>query len=105
MREETDVLYPLVIVEVLSNSTEAYDRGEKFAMYRACPTIQGYVLVATKYQAVEVYRRTAKGWTNIEFYEPGDEIELTSLDIHFPMNALYRGAGVPETIDEPKREV
>jgi len=73
-------------------------------MYRACPTVQEYVLVATKYQSVEVYRRTAKGWTNIEFYEHGDEIELTSLDIHFPMDALYSGAGVPETLDEPKRE-
>lgn len=95
---------PRVIVEVLSESTESYDRGHKFALYRACPTIQEYVLVATKYQAVEVYRRTAKGWTNIEFYEPGNEIELTSLDIHFPMEALYRGAGIPETIDELEGE-
>ncbi len=61
-------------------------------------------MVARRYQAVEVYRRTLKGWTNIEFYEQGDEIELTSLDIHFPMEALYRGAGIPETIDEPEGE-
>lgn len=98
-QDETEVQSPRVIVEVLSDSTEAYDRGHKFAMYRACPSVQEYVLVATKYQAVEVYRRTAKGWTNIEFYGPGNEIELTSLDIHFPMDALYKSAGVPETID------
>ena len=103
-RDETEVHSPRVIVEVLSDSTEAKDRGWKFALYRACPTVQEYVLVATKYQAVEVYRRTSKGWTNIEFYEQGDEIELTSLDIHFPMEALYRGAGIPETIDEPEGE-
>src|ERR1041385_7861355 len=49
-------------LEVLSDSTEAYNRGEKFALYRACPTVQEYVLVATKYQAVEVFHRTLKGW-------------------------------------------
>ena len=102
--DKTEVQFPRVIVEVLSDSTEAYDRGHKFAMYRACPTVQEYVRVATKYQAVEVYRRTSKGWTSIEFYEPSDEIELTSLDIHFPMETLYRGAGIPETIDEPEDE-
>ncbi len=103
-RDETEILNPRGIVEVLSDSTESDDRGQKFAMYRACPTVQEYVLVATKYQAVEVYRRTSKGWTNIEFYEPGQEIEFTSLDIHFPMDALYKGAGIPETIDEPEGE-
>ncbi len=101
-REETDILYPRVIVEVLSDSTEAYDRGHKFALYRACPTVQEYVLVATKYQAVEVHRRTSKGWTDSQYYELGDEIELTSIDIRFPMDALYRGAAVPATIDVPE---
>ncbi len=104
-REETDILYPRVIVEVLSDSTEAFDRGQKFALYRACPTVQEYVLIATKYQAVEVHRRTSKGWTDSQFYEPGDEIELVSLGIQFPMADLYRNAGVPETIDDPEGEV
>ena len=48
-------------VEVLSDSTEAYDRGDKFRYYRACPTIREYVLIATRYQAVDVYRRTEHG--------------------------------------------
>jgi Uma2 family endonuclease len=104
-REETEIKFPCVIVEVLSDSTEAFDRGHKFAMYRACPTVQEYVLVATKYQAVEVYRRTSEGWTSIQFYEPGDEIELTSLDIHFPMDDIYRGAGIPEMVEEPEGEL
>jgi len=103
-RDQTEVQSPRVIVEVPSDSTEAFDRGHKFALYRACPTIQEYVLVATKYQAVEVHRRTSKGWTDSQFYEPSDEIELTSLGIHFPMETLYRGAGIPETIDEPEGE-
>ncbi len=52
--DKTEVQAPRLIVEVLSDSTEAYDRGRKFGLYRACPTVQEYVLVATKYQAVEV---------------------------------------------------
>ncbi len=104
MLNKREMQFPRVIVEVLSDSTEAYDRGHKFALYRACPAIQEYVLVATKYQAIEVHRHTSKGWTDSQFYEPGDEIELTSLGIHFPMEALYRGAGIPETIDLPEGE-
>jgi Uma2 family endonuclease len=47
--DETEIQFPRVVVEALSESTEAYNRGEKFALYRACPTVQEYVLVSTKY--------------------------------------------------------
>jgi Uma2 family endonuclease len=81
-------------MSVEEDSTEAYDRGRKFGFYRLCPTVQEYVLVATKYQVVEVYRRTIRGWTNYFPYGPGDEIELASLSIFVPVNALYRNSGV-----------
>jgi Uma2 family endonuclease len=103
--DKTDVQAPCVIVEVLSDSTEAYDRGRKFGLYRACPTVQEYILVATKYQAVEVYRRTPRGWAIYQSYGPGDEIELTSLDVRFPFAALYKNAGVPEAMEDPEGEV
>ena len=103
--DETEVQFPRIIVEVLSDSTEAYDRGKKFGYYRACPTIDEYVLVASKYQSVEVYRRTAQGWTAYHAYGPGDEIELTSIDVRFPLAALYRSAVVPETTDATAGEV
>lgn len=103
--DKTEIQSPQVIVEVLSDSTKAYDRGRKFGFYRACPSVQEYILVATKDQAVEVYRRTPRGWTNYYPYGPGDEMELTSLSIHFPVNALYRDAGVPEAIDDLEGEV
>jgi Uma2 family endonuclease len=77
-----------VVVEVLSDSTESYDRGKKFLLYRACHTLQEYVVVATKYQFVEVYRHTTQGWTNYQFYGPGEEIELTSLGIHVAVSSL-----------------
>src|SRR5436309_3378319 len=103
--DKTDVQAPCVIVEVLSDSTEAYDRGRKFSLYRACTTIQEYVLVATKYQAVEVYRRTLQGWAIYQSYGPGDEIALMSLDVHFPLAALYKNAGVLESIPDTEGEV
>jgi Uma2 family endonuclease len=101
----TEIRAPRVIVEVLSPSTEAYNRGRKFGYYRACPTIQEYVLVVTDYQAVEVYRRTAKGWTEYQVYGPGDEVELTSINVRFPLAVLYRRTTVPETLDAPEGEV
>lgn len=102
--DNTEVQSPRVIVEVLSDSTEAFDRGRKFGMYRACPTVEEYVLIATKYQAVEVYRRTSKSWT-YDAYGPNDEIELTNLAISVSVAALYRDSGVPEAIDDPEGEV
>jgi Uma2 family endonuclease len=103
--DKTEVQAPHLIVEVLSDSTEAYDRGRKFGLYRACPTLEEYVLVASRYRAVEVYRRTPQGWTNYQAYGSGDEIELMSLDVRFPVAALYRNAGVPEALAEPEGEV
>ncbi len=102
--DKTEIQSPCVIVEVLSPSTEAYDRGEKFGYYRACPHVQEYVLIATKYQTIEVYRRTSSRWL-YDAYGPGDEIELTSLDIRLPLAALYRNAGVPEALNDPEGEV
>ena len=90
----TEVQSPRLIVEVLSDSTEAYDRGQKSGFYRACPSIQEYVLIATKYQAVEVYQRTAQGWILRE-YGLGDTVELMSIGINIPVGVVYRRTEVP----------
>lgn len=97
--EQREIQAPRVIVEVLSDSTESYDRGLKFAYYRQCPTIQEYVLVNTTYQSVEVYRRTPDGWTSYQVYSPGENIHLTSIDVHLPFAAFYELSNVPETLD------
>lgn len=102
--DKTEVQSPRVIVEVLSDSTEAYDRGKKFSYYRACPTVQEYIIVATKYQTVEIYRRTSESW-EYDACGPEDIIEVSSLDIRIPVSALYRNAGVPEGLDDIEDEV
>jgi Uma2 family endonuclease len=102
----TEIQAPRTIVEVLSpDSTEAYDRGRKFGYYRACPTIQEYVLVATDHQAVEVYRRTAEGWGTFHAYGPGDEVELPSINVRFPVAALYELTDVSVVLDAPEGAV
>jgi Uma2 family endonuclease len=90
------VQFPCLIVEVLSSSTEAYDRGRKFAYYRACPTVQEYVLVDTQRQAVEVYRRKADTFWTLHPFGPGDQVKLASLSLSFPIAALYENVVLPE---------
>jgi Uma2 family endonuclease len=102
--DKTEIQSPCVIVEVLSDSTEAYDRGKKLSYYRACPTVEEYVLVASKEQAVDVYRRTQHSWT-YDSYGPGDEIELTSLSIRVSVATFYRDAGVPASMDNSEGEI
>jgi Uma2 family endonuclease len=96
--EQLQVQAPRVVVEVLSDSTEGKDRIRKANLYRACPTIQEYVLIATKYQAVEIQRRAGDEWT-LHLFDPDDEIELASLGIRFPLAILYRGTTVPEMLN------
>jgi len=93
--EQIQLQVPRVVVEVLSDSTEGKDRIRKANLYHACPSIQEYVLVATRYQAVEVQRRTGDEWT-LHLFGPGDEVELVSIGIRFPFTTLYRGTTVPE---------
>jgi Uma2 family endonuclease len=93
---ETDhmrVQKPCVVVEVLSDSTEGKDRISKAHYYHECPSIQEYVLISTRYQGVEVQRRLGSEWT-LHTFKPGDQVELTSINIHFPLDLLYRGTGV-----------
>ena len=81
--------YPCVIIEVLSPSTEAYDRGGKFALYRRLSTLQEYVLVSSETKAVEIFRRDAVGEWRFIPYSEGDTIELMSLGVTLSLNAIY----------------
>jgi len=82
--------HPRLVFEVLSSSTEAYDRGRKFSYYRACPTIQEYVLIDTQRQAVEVFRRETENLWTLHAFGSGDTVELASIKVSFPIAALYK---------------
>ena len=79
---------PVLIIEVLSPSTERIDRGEKFAAYKKIASLQEYVLAAQDVPIVEVYRRRA-GWQG-EVYLPGSTFTLDSVDLEFAVNDIYR---------------
>ncbi len=82
---------PMVIVEVLSPSTAAKDRSEKFTRYRSIPSLQEYILIETERIGVECYRR---GEGRMWLYYPyiaGDIIELESIEFSCPVELLYEG--------------
>ena len=82
-------LYPCLIIEVVSPSTEAYDRGGKFALYRRLESLQEYVLVGSESKTVEVFRRNEQGvWTFIPYGETG-EIELLSVGVQLNIDSIY----------------
>ncbi|MGI9061037.1 MAG: Uma2 family endonuclease [Ktedonobacteraceae bacterium] len=79
---------PRLVVEVLSPSTEAYDRGRKLQHYLECPSIEEYLLVDSRSMRIEIYRKEQKKWT-YDAFEADDEVELTSLGIRFPVVDAY----------------
>ncbi|KAM3103067.1 Uma2 family endonuclease [Phormidesmis sp. 146-12] len=81
--------YPCLIVEVLSDSTEAFDRGDKFAAYRHLDSLQEYVLISQKRQQVECFRRSEAGVWVFYSYDQKESIQLASLDFQISMEALY----------------
>ena len=88
---EGDMLhYPRLIVEVLSDSTEGYDRGQKFDYYRTCPTLQEYVLVSVQRPSIQVYRRANDILWTLYPFGPGDMVELASLNVTIPFVDIYQ---------------
>lgn len=83
------ILNPVVLVEVLSGTTEGYDRGAKAAHYRRIPSLREYVLVSQDDPLVEVYRRGQSGRWELLEARPGESIELASLGIRLDVAAVY----------------
>lgn len=85
------IQHPKLIVEVLSPSTAASDRGEKFTYYRTIPTLQEYVLIESEKIAVERYcRGEGRMWLYYP-YTVGDIITLDSIEFECPIELLYEG--------------
>ena len=95
-RSNTELKAPRVVFEVLSDSTERYDRTRKFGYYRQCESLEEYVLVNTESQLVEVYRRTDEWWGLFRMYGPSDALELTTLGVRISVATLYERTDVPE---------
>lgn len=83
------LLNPAVIVEVLSDSTEAYDRGEKFAHYRRLDSLREYVLVSQDKIRIERFRREGAEWILSEISDPGETLHLESIGCQVGVAAIY----------------
>jgi Uma2 family endonuclease len=82
--------YYCLIVEVLSESTESFDRGDKFADYQLVETLQEYVVINTKRQRVECFRRSTQGLWILQTYTPEQQsFELKSIGFEGTIEALY----------------
>lgn len=90
----THVTNPTVIVEVLSTSTEAYDRGEKREHYQQIEALREYVLIAQDHRRVEVFVRGTDGAWEHRVFASGDTVELPSVGVAFPTDAIYDAAGL-----------
>src|SRR5579859_7443252 len=89
------LLNPTLIVEVLSPSTEAYDRGAKFGYYRALPSLQEYLLVAQDQALLEHYLRADDSWVFTATRDPGAVVRLPTIACDLPLAEVYRNVIFP----------
>lgn len=94
------IRYPSLVVEVLSPTTEARDRGEKSLQYRSCPSIQEYLLINVQFPIIELFRREKHGVWSLYTLQVGDSVELISLGIHFPVADVYQDTSLMEEMNE-----
>ena len=102
------LLNPSFIVEVLSPSTEAYDRSAKFAHYELIPTLSEYLLVAQDHMRVERYLRRGTSWQYDAFTRPDDLVALPSVACALRVGEIYEQIefpdpppGMPRLVREP----
>lgn len=84
------LLNPVVVVEVLSDSSEAYDRGDKFAHYQTIASVQDYVLASQKEPRIEHFHRLQDGTWLLRILKPGARLVLESVGCEIPVERAYR---------------
>ena len=90
-QDSETLVNPSIIIEVLSKSTSAYDRGNKFRLYRSIPTLSEYILVDSLSISVEVWRKNGVGiwFLESETDNIDDQITISALDLHVRLRDIY----------------
>ena len=84
------VLNPLLIIEVLSKSTESYDRGKKFEFCRSIPSLKEYIMVSSDRTLIETYSKDEKKqWVLKDENSPEASAQISSLDLQIPLKDIY----------------
>lgn len=86
---------PTLIIEVLSPSTQAYDRSQKFALYRRIPSLQEYILVDPDTRRVEGFRRDAAGQWVLHDMSDGEVLDAASVGAKVPLAEVFDGIDPP----------
>jgi len=87
---EDFIVYPILVIEVLSPSTAAFDRGGKFADYQTSPSLREYVLIHQSQMSVECFRLWESGSWISQTYGLSDEVYFASIDFHGDIASIYR---------------
>lgn len=90
------LLNPILIVEVLSPSTEAFDKGEKFAHYQELMSLQEYILVSQDRMRVEHHRLIEAQWVGNTFEAPEDVLTFNSIECELPLKDIYTRISFPD---------
>jgi Uma2 family endonuclease len=93
--------FPKLIIEVLSDSTEAFDRGDKFNDYQTLESLQEYVLVNSKHQRVETFRRGEQGLWILQTYQQ-ESFSLQSINLTASFRDLYEDVTLETVNDTPE---
>jgi Uma2 family endonuclease len=93
--------FPKLIIEVLSDSTEAFDRGDKFNDYQTLESLQEYVLVNSKHQRVETFRRGEQGLWILQTYQQ-ESFSLQSINLTASFQDLYEDVTLETVNDTPE---
>ncbi|MGB3403972.1 MAG: Uma2 family endonuclease [Microcoleaceae cyanobacterium] len=86
---EDFICFPQLIIEVLSPTTEAFDRGDKFADYRTLESLKEYILIRQDRISIECYRINSEGYWVLYPYHKEQEFELTSIDFRCSIASVY----------------
>lgn len=88
--DDMNGLNPTVIIEVLSRSTKKYDRGAKFELYKAIPTLTDYILVDSESIKVEAWHKADNGeWNLTEYSSLADTLHIPSIEVTLPLAEVY----------------
>ncbi len=99
--EHSDIIVnPVAIFEVLSPSTEKYDRGLKFQLYRSLDSLEDYVLVNQEQIYIERFTRQPGGtWTFRDYQGPDAELKIDALGVAIPLRRIYHLVEIPPATD------
>ncbi len=90
--------FPKLIIEVLSDSTEAFDRGDKFNDYQTLPSLEEYILVNSKHHRIEIFRRRENNIWTFETYSPNQpQIIIHSINLELTIGDVYEDIALQDT--------